>query len=192
MVVWTLNCVWSDEGICHGGSCSGAEKRRWRWGSDISAMRLCTVQQLSTILMSTICVWCTVVHNQGNSCKGSLWIAPILNIELDWKLRCLHSSVRSFQPDRRQSPHQCFFLHSVLQCGGVFRQEADPHPSIQPFPILAAAQRGNFKRHVHCTHCTSYWQAFNVSKGCGRRGRHKEKAGWEAIRKEGAVGEEKD
>ena len=72
----------------------------------------CSVQQLSTILMSTFCVWCTVVHNQGNSCKA-------------------------------------LFLHSVLQCGGVFRQEADPHPSIQPFPILAAAQRGNFKRHVH-------------------------------------------
>ena len=157
MVVWTLNCVWSDEGICHGGSCSGAEKRRWRWGSDISAMRLCTV-----------------------------FSAAIVNY-LDVNFLCLvYSCTQS-----RQFMQGTFSAQCASVWGG-FRQEADPHPSIQPFPILAAAQRGNFKRHVQCTHRTSYWQAFNVSKGCGRRGRHKEKAGWEAIRKEGAVGEEKD
>ena len=33
MAVWTLNCVWNDEGIGHGWSCNGAQKGRWLWGS---------------------------------------------------------------------------------------------------------------------------------------------------------------
>ena len=38
MAVWTLNCVWNDEGIGHGRFCSAAQKGRWLWGSHISAI----------------------------------------------------------------------------------------------------------------------------------------------------------
>ena len=61
-----------------------------------------------------------------------------------------------FSTRQEAEPPSVFFSAQCASVWGGFRQEADPHPSIQPFPILAAAQRGNFKRHVQCEHCTSY------------------------------------
>ena len=151
MVVWTLNCVWSDEGICHGGSCSGAEKRRWRWGSDISAMRLCTVQQLSTILMSTMCVWCTVVHNQGNSCKA---LHEFSEHCIGLETEVPSQQCEEFSTRQGAEPSSVFFFCTVCFSVGGF-QTGGRSPSVHPaVSHISCGTEGQFQ--AACTMWTLY------------------------------------
>ena len=149
MVVWTLNCGWSDEGICHGGSCSGAEKRRWRWGSDISAMRLCTVFSAAIVNYLDVNFLCLVY-----SCTQSRQFMQrhFMNCNVSEHCIGLETEVPSQQCDEF-SIRQWFFLHSVFQCGGV--QTGGRSPSVHPaVSHISCGTEGQFQ--AACTMFTLY------------------------------------
>ena len=156
MVVWTLNCVWSDEGICHGGSCSGAEKRRWRWGSDISAMRLCTVFSAAIVNYLDVNYLCLMY-----SCTQSRQFMQrhFVNCTLSEHWIGLETEVPSqqceeFSTRQGAKPPSVFFSAQCASVWGGF-QTGGRSPSVHPaVSHISCGTEGQFQ--AACTMWTLY------------------------------------